>query len=463
MKTKLFFISLFNLGCMMTGSLVHSQCFKLIEGGGVHTIGIKSDGTLWAWGQNYSYQLGDGTSNNQSLPIKIGNDNSWSQITSGELFNLAIKTDGTLWGWGDNYKGVLGDGTQTSRSSPVKIGTSTDWKLVEAGYDFTLAIKNDGTLWSWGNNSQGQLGNGSNTESLIPKKIGSDNNWVYVIAGYQHALAMKSDGTIWSWGYNLYGQLGIGNKINQNIPTKIGTSSDWKKIVAKSNHTLALKNDGTIWGWGSNYSGEVGNDTVTYADVVLPEKISSESDWKDIFAGAASSHAIKSDGTRWSWGSNTYSEQGNGNNLGFYTKPTKVGFEDNWKTIFTGTRHVFGIQGGILMGWGFNNYNQIGSGTVTNYIKSPVNIGCAVLNTFEIGSNKTNVLYPNPTKDFINISGVLSKNAQLLIYDNSGKVIKNIKNRSENATIDVRDLSIGLYLMEIIENDRKEVFRFLKQ
>src|SRR3989337_2185821 len=139
-----------------TGETVKSQ----IAAGSYHTLAIKSDGTLWAWGYNYAGQLGDGTTSNKTTPVQIGTGTNWSQIAAGGYHTLAIKSDGTLWAWGYNSYGQLGDGASGGgnyKTTPVQIGTGTNWSQIAAGGYHTLAIQSDGTLWAWGN-YYGQLG-----------------------------------------------------------------------------------------------------------------------------------------------------------------------------------------------------------------------------------------------------------------------------------------------------------------
>jgi alpha-tubulin suppressor-like RCC1 family protein len=112
------------------------------------TVAIKNDGTLWGWGQNNIYQLGIGTTGNRSSPVQVGTDTNWAYVSAakGGQYCMAIKTDGTLWGWGNNGSGNIGDGTTTTRSIPVQIGTDTNWKSVSVYSSHTLALKNDGTI-----------------------------------------------------------------------------------------------------------------------------------------------------------------------------------------------------------------------------------------------------------------------------------------------------------------------------
>ena len=143
--------------------------YTAIAGGEGHSLAIKTDGTLWAWGYNNTGQLGDGTKVDKNIPIKIGS--GYAMIAAGRFYSLAIKTDGTLWAWGANDTGQLGDGTNVNKNIPVQIGSG--YAAIAAGDGHSLAIKTDGTLWAWGFNNAGQLGDGTNVNKIIPVQIGT--------------------------------------------------------------------------------------------------------------------------------------------------------------------------------------------------------------------------------------------------------------------------------------------------
>ena len=131
----------------------------------------------------------------------------WISLDGGFLHHLAVKSDGTLWAWGIGSSGQLGTGTTDSYTSPIQIGSDNDWIMVAAGSYFSMAIKNNGTLWAWGENTYGQLGLGEILYQLAPMQVGTDNDWLNASCGARHSLLRKSDGSLWACGDGELGQL----------------------------------------------------------------------------------------------------------------------------------------------------------------------------------------------------------------------------------------------------------------
>jgi alpha-tubulin suppressor-like RCC1 family protein len=285
-----------------------------IAEGNFHYLALRSDGTLWASGFNGYGQLGNGstTSTNLDAPVQVGTETNWSTIASGGHHSLGIKSDGTLWAWGRNAFGQTGNGTNTNSNVPVQVGTGTDWVTIAAGSSHSLGIKSDGTLWAWGYNGTGALGDGTNTNSNIPVQVGTGTDWVSIAGGVggTHSLAIKSDGTLWAWGSNSEGQLGNGTNDDSNIPVQIGTGTDWIAIAGGGSHSLGIKSDGTLWAWGNNIDGQLGDGTNTGSNV--PVQVGTGTNWAATAAGYAYSLGIKSDGNLWAWGNNNFGQLGDG-------------------------------------------------------------------------------------------------------------------------------------------------------
>jgi gliding motility-associated-like protein len=157
-------------------------------------VATKKDGSLWAWGDNDYGQIGDGTFGGEKYtPIQIGTDVGWDKLTTGLYHTLAIKKDGTLWAWGDNYYSVLGDWKLTIQKIPAQIGTVVDWSQIDTEKEHTVALKKDGTLWVWGNNYYYQLGLGEGVGgATMPTQIGTSHDWILASAGYYHTVALRN-------------------------------------------------------------------------------------------------------------------------------------------------------------------------------------------------------------------------------------------------------------------------------
>ena len=212
---------------------------------GYHTAAIKTDGTLWVWGRNTYGQLGNNTTTHISSPVQtVAFGTNWKQVSASGYTTAAIKTDGTLWCWGINFSGTLGDNTTAYRSSPVQtVAYGTNWKQVSSGYPSMAAIKTDGTLWCWGSNNQGQLGDNTLTNKSSPvQTITFGTNWKQVSAN-GHIAAIKTDGTLWTWGANGYGQIGDNTIVKKSSPVQtFAFGTNWKQVACGNNYTAAVTN-----------------------------------------------------------------------------------------------------------------------------------------------------------------------------------------------------------------------------
>lgn len=339
-----------------------------VAAGGNHTLAIRDDGTLWAWGWNRDGELGigaDALDQRVLVPTQVGMANDWRAISASLGFTLALRTDGTLWGWGRNLEGQLGDGTTTRRTSPIRIGVVDSWRSVATGGNHAVALRNDGTLWAWGFNGSGQLGDGTTDQRLVPTQIGTDTDWAAVAAGAAHTVALKTDGSLWAWGNNANGQLGDGGTTERLAPTRIGVASDWSHIAAGIRYTLAVRSDGSLWAWGENDTGQLGDGTLTTR--LAPTRVGADNDWDRVAAGRwKTSMAQRTDGSLWGWGEGYSGQLGSGSSgTGANSSvPIRIGATSTWTAVAVGTWHVLGIQpGGSLWGWGYNLSGELGDGT----------------------------------------------------------------------------------------------------
>lgn len=243
--------------------------------GRYHVLALKQDGSLWSWGYGTGGNLGIGSYVYRvPTPTQVGSTSDWSTIAATGYFTLAIKSDGTLWSWGDNGFGQLGNGTLSSTASPQQVGTDTDWASASSSYYHALALKENGSVWAWGYGGYGSLGTGSTATSSVPTQVGIGTDWQSVAAGFFHSVAVKNDGTLWAWGSNQYGQFGNGSYSSTPVltPAQSGSDSDWSEVDTSIYHSLGIKQDDSRWAWGYNYWGQLGNGT-TGGRETLPEEI----------------------------------------------------------------------------------------------------------------------------------------------------------------------------------------------
>ncbi|NOV00989.1 RCC1 domain-containing protein [Paenibacillus planticolens] len=288
-----------------------------------HSLALRSDGIVFAWGTNGVGQLGDGaTYINRNNPVQVSNLTDVIDVEAGFYHSLALKSDGTVWAWGSNVYSELGDGTTTNRSTPVQVSGLSNIVSISTKNYHSLAIKSDGTVWAWGYNTDGQLGDGTTTTPLTPVQVSGLSNISYVSAGSTHSLAIKSDGTVWAWGNNTTGQFGDGTTTSHTTPVQIPGLSNVKVVEADWHHSLAIKNDGTLWAWGYNDAGQLGDGT-TGSTYLSPVQVAGLSGVTAVSTSATFTVAQKSDGTVWAWGQNYWRQLGDGTRTDHYS-PAQV-------------------------------------------------------------------------------------------------------------------------------------------
>jgi trimeric autotransporter adhesin len=258
--------------------------WREIACGPIHVAAIKNDGTLWLWGDNTWGQLGDNTRTDRSSPVQtVCGGTDWKQVWAGDNITSAIKTDGTLWIWGQNDYGKLADNTTDPKSSPIQtVAGGTDWKYV----CYTSAIKNDGTLWCWGDNIEGWIGDGTTTDRSSPvQTVAGGADWKHIMVCTHTRAAIKNDGTLWTWGYNDHGELGDLTTVSKSSPIQtVAGGNNWKQVSGMSHGFAATKTDGTLWLWGRNIYGQLGNNTDTSESSPV-QTIAGGTNWKEVYKG----------------------------------------------------------------------------------------------------------------------------------------------------------------------------------
>ena len=331
------------------------------------TVATKTDGTLWGWGFNNAGQLGTNDIVYQSSPVQIGTDTNWDVPKCSVYGGLTAvnKTDGTLWAFGQDNYGILINAYSTNTSSPIQIASANIWSSVSIGAQSAFFIKPNNTLWASGLNGQGQLGQNNRVGVNSPVQIGADTNWsTNITSSSTIPVAIKTDGTIWTWAGGFMGT-GLNDTSYRSSPVQIGTDTTWSKVYGKAASVFALQsstNNPTLpevtpsasfdlYTWGYNSNGELAlNDTI---DRSSPTQVGAGR-WSQV----SEKTGVKTDGTLWVWGINNDGQLGQNNTIS-KSSPTQVGALTNWLKSQTGYNSIFALKtDGTLWAWGRNNYQN---------------------------------------------------------------------------------------------------------
>jgi alpha-tubulin suppressor-like RCC1 family protein len=374
--------------------------WSTVDAGLDHVAAIKTDGTLWTWGQGTDGKLGDNTSTSKSSPVQITDlSTSWLRVAASTIGTLAIRDDtyvedalysmngiemdnlfmrktvvdeGHVWTWGRNTNGALGDNSTTHRSSPVQLLTTTrGWKKISSSKSVqaSAAIQN-GKLWAWGANDLGILGDASLTHRSSPVQVLGSRSWKQVSLGGNFGAAIEDTGSLWLWGQNDFGQIGSGSAKSSPVQS-INTETNWKHVSSGGAHLLAVKTNNSLWLWGNNTYGQLGDNTKTHRSSPV-QTVAGGTNWRIGSAGADHSAVIKTDGTLWLWGRNTNGRLGDNSTTHRSSPVQTVAGGITWREVSCGNAHTAGIKtDGSLWLWGDNGNGRLGDGSTTHR-SSPV-------------------------------------------------------------------------------------------
>lgn len=359
-----------NMSCSVTGR---------IAAGLNHSLLLKYDGTVWAWGWNYYGQLGNGNNTDSSTPVVVTGLSNIVAISAGWFHNLAVKSDGTLWAWGRNNFGQLGNNSTTDQNVPIQVPNLSTVRFVAAGAYHSVAASWDDLL-AWGYNADGELGDGSTNERHVPTQVSRTSGlWYYNVyalaAGAYHTLAIGSGGQLWAWGANSRGQLGDGTTSAKNSPVQISVGEDGgvKAICGGLWHTMALDSDmAYVWTWGDNTYGQLGNGS-TGGYNATPNHYWSSYNNQAISAGAAHNLAVANNGSVWTWGYNDHGQLGD-NSTTTRSSPVQPSGLSGMTTIAGGGHFSLSAgSGAAIYSWGANSNGQLGVGDTIDRL-TPVTV-----------------------------------------------------------------------------------------
>jgi len=360
-------------------------------GTGWYNLIDENKGIAYAWGGGFRGKLGDNTEVNKSSPVSvIGSFTDWCQVSAGGSHSIGLRSNGTVWAWGCSAYGRLGDNctvlpSSSGRSSPVSVvGGFTDWCYVSAGDDHNLGVRTNGTAWGWGNPCHGVLGNNFNGSinvidgtggfSSPVSVVGGFTDWCQVSAGNAHSLGVRRNGTAWAWGCGSYGLLGDGTTVCKSSPVLVvGGFTDWCQVDAGGGRNLGVRQNGTAWGWGCGSNGRLGDGTTVNKSSPV-SVVGGFTDWCQVSAGSAHSLGVRQNGTAWAWGAAFCGKLGDGTTVNKSSPVSVVGGFFDWCQVSAGANHSLGVrQNGTAWAWGIAACGVLGSGAPAN-ASSPVSV-----------------------------------------------------------------------------------------
>lgn len=318
---------------------------------------------------------------------------------------LALKNDGSVWGWGRNYDGELGDGTGMATTLPVQAVTPAGIIAIAGGNYHSMALRNDGTVYVWGDNQYGQLGDNTNLPSLLPEQVLGLTGIVAIAAGGYHSRALKNDGTVYAWGYSGYGQLGHDvDTLALYIPHPVLVEglAGVAAISGGGFYSLALKTDGTVWTWGSNSHGELGNGSIIGSESYFPVQVNGINGVLHIAAGFQHGLALTPDGILHAWGNDLQGALGDGN----------YGVDSNVPVLANGL--------------------------------------CAINTTAvnELAAAATPRFFPVPTAGLVHVDGIPGGAfASIRVHDVLGRAVTAVNLDAARSVIDLSALPSGVYVI----------------
>ncbi|MCC6807808.1 MAG: hypothetical protein IT381_10310 [Deltaproteobacteria bacterium] len=393
--------------------------WRTLASGNFHTCGVQDDGSLWCWGHNYAGQTGQpNTSTNTLVPTRVGGDTDWTKVTASDGATCALRGT-SLYCFGSNDTGRIGDGSFERKTTPTPpAALAGGWEHLSTSDYATCGLRAGGKLVCFGGQTSGLLADGVNAHRFLPARVGAGTSWLSVGTYDGHSCALRNDGSLWCWGRNDYGQAGASGLTTLTPePVRLDTSTTWTDLrlanrttcamkngklhcfgdnafgqilgaplgivttptpvtgsetwtaFAVGGHTCAIKADQTLWCWGLNQSGTVGNGNTT-SPVLSPVQVVTTAlpqTFVKVTASFWATCGIKTDGSLWCFGANSFGTLGIGAFSGDQPTPLRVGGANDWEHVSLSALHGCGLRsGGALYCWGMNSNGELGDGTRIN-------------------------------------------------------------------------------------------------
>jgi alpha-tubulin suppressor-like RCC1 family protein len=324
-----------------------------------HTLAIAADGSVWAWGQNTTAQLGDGTTEDRTRPTKLQGLSEMEAVAAGDGYSLALGQR-KVWTWGQ-----IGSGER--RMTPAEVPGLSDITAIAAGNIHSLARHQSGSVLFWGVDRTGK-------QIDTPTVVNGLPRIELIAAGGEHSLVLDEHDEVWAWGDNSQFQLGRDDVAVSDVPVKVLGLPRIKAIAAGYQHSLALDMDNRVWTWGSNEAGQLGDGSIG-GRRARPQRIETLTDIRELAAGTHHSLARTGNNELMAWGQDSAGQLGDSLDLKDQPTPVRVQAITSAVSISAGHSHSLAVlNGGCLNAWGSNQDGRLGFPAVSSAIPSPLPI-----------------------------------------------------------------------------------------
>jgi alpha-tubulin suppressor-like RCC1 family protein len=323
-----------------------------------HSLALRSDGTLYAFGENDFGQLGDGSRYTRTGPVQVKGLANVVDFDTSNSHSAAVTADGSVWVWGLNDYGQLHTGGSSEVLAPIRVSELKDIVKVRTGNRYSIALDKGGNVWFWGYNSKGQVEDEAEGTPMKPEIVNELRGAEIkdIEAGDFHSLALSLEGNVYVWGANDFGQLGDSTLTNRYSPIKINTPSSVKFINAKGNTSICITETDKVFFWGeSSYPAA--------RKISIPEEVQNISNSYIVEANNNNIVQLTKYGNVSAYGSNKYGQLGNGSysDRSYFSSM----FSGNKaKKIATSPYNMFILgEDGCIYSVGRNEIGQLGIGT----------------------------------------------------------------------------------------------------
>ena len=335
--------------------------FKSVASGAMHTCGLDLSGNAYCWGHNSNGQLGDGSTQESTRPVRVATTVVFDTLVTGDWYSCGLSA-GQAWCWGPNFDGQLGDGTTTQRLTPVRVSGGHSFVTITAAYAHTCALAADQQAYCWGRNDRGQLGDSSRTARTVPTVVSGGFQFRELSAANLHTCGLTTGGDLHCWGNNAEGEFGNGTHADSDVPVPAGDTLRFLDVTPGDSYTCGLTDQGVAYCWGNNFSGALGIGTRDDGWWTTPQPVTGGWTFQRLNAGGAHTCGVTTEGAALCWGYNARGSVGDSTTAQYRTVPTVVVGNHSFTVVGGGGPTCGTDTQGIIWCWGGNDFGQVGDG-----------------------------------------------------------------------------------------------------